>query len=128
MSDDQARPAPAAPAWTVSPDGSAVVPPQMPPGEELPPVPVAAAVGLTQPDAKGRRWAVLELRDGTVSMTVRIPWQAAEQFGMGIAQGLAAMQAKAASEQHQGLIVPNGAGGRPGQLLIPNVIPGARRG
>lgn len=100
-------------------------------GEVIPPVPVEFGAGLTGRDAKGHRWAILRVSDGTVTADIRIPWQVAAQVGAGIAQGLAAVQAQAAREQSGGLILPNQAAGG---LLIPQPAGGwpprngARRG
>lgn len=87
------------------------------PGEMIPPIPCQFEFGLTPKDSKGHRWAVLQVTDGTVTAKFRIPWQVSGQVGMQIAQGLAAVQAKAASEENGGLVVP----GRPagGGLLVP---------
>lgn len=100
-------------------------------GEVIPPVPVEFGAGLTGPDVKGHRWAILRVSDGTVTADFRIPWQVAAQVGAGIAQGLANVQAQAAREQSGGLILPNQAAGG---LLIPQPaagpppLNGARRG
>lgn len=88
-------------------------------GAMVPPMDVTASVGLTQKDTAGRQWAILRFTDGTMTLDFRIPWQIAANYGVAIAQGLAAMQNKARSEEHSGLIVTNGAGGQPGQILIP---------
>lgn len=96
------------------------------PAEQIPPIPVEFGFGLTAKDAKGHRWAVLQATDGTVTNSYRIPWQMATQIGMQIAQGLNAMQQKAAAEENSGLVVPgreNGGGlvvARPGRTPLPN--------
>jgi len=87
------------------------------PGEIIPPIPVQFEVGLTDKDSKGHRWAILRATDGTVTVDFRIPWQLAAQQGMQIAQGLAGMQQRAASEENAGLVVPGGGPG--GGLFIP---------
>jgi hypothetical protein len=92
------------------------------PGEVVPPIPCEFGVGLTDKDAKGHRWAILQATDGTVSASFRIPWQLAAQVGAQLANGLAAMQQKAASEENGGLVVPGKPAG--GGLFIPG--PGQR--
>lgn len=100
------------------PDGMFLMLPQpSAPGEVIPPIPVKFDVGLTEKDAKGHRWAILQALDGTVSVSFRIPWQLAAQQGAQIAAGLAAMQQKAAAEENGGLVVPGG--GKSGGLFIP---------
>lgn len=105
------------PELRTDPSGLVYLPPETPEGEDPLPYAATAAVGLTPADAKGRRYAILKLGDGTVTVELRIPVASASMFGMGIAQGLAAIAAKAAAEEHGGLIVP---GGKPGSLLIPS--------
>ncbi len=105
------------------PAGLVLLPHGVADGEALLPFAVSAGVGLTPPDKAGRRYATLQISDGTLSVTLRLPWQNADQFGAGIAQGLAAVKARAEAEQGPSLIVPNGAG----RFLVPNgpVPPGA---
>lgn len=114
--DDQ-PPTPGVPVGM--PDGSFLSLPQPTmPGEVIPPIPVTFAVGLTDPDVKGHRWAILRASDGTVTAEFRLPWQAAPQIGVNIAQGLAAMAQKASQEANGGLVLPNG-GGQGGGLFVP---------
>lgn len=87
------------------------------PGEVIPPIPCSFAVGLTDPDVKGHRWAILRGTDGTVTVDFRVPWQMAAQIGAGIGQGLAQMQSQAEQEASGGLILPGGSAA--GSLLIP---------
>jgi hypothetical protein len=89
------------------------------PGEVVPPIPVEARVALTDPDTKGRRWAIIQMGDGTVSASFRIPWQLGPQFGQQLAAGLVQMAQRAASEENGGLVVP---GRNAGGLFVP--VPG----
>ncbi len=112
-----------APTVKADPAGLVYVVDGLADGEQPLPFAVSAGVGLTAPDAKGRRYATLQVSDGTVTMTLRLPWQNADQFGAGIAQGLATVAARAQAEQGPSLIVPNQNGG----LLVPGgpVPPGS---
>jgi hypothetical protein len=87
----------------------------MPEGQMPPPYAVNASVGLTS-DAAGTRWALLTFSDGTMTMSLRIPWQNAPAFGHGVAQGLIAVHQQAQQEAGPQLITPNGGGGR---LIVP---------
>jgi len=86
-------------------------------GEAPIPFAVTASMGLTPKDAKGHFFGTLTISDGTVTATIRIPWQNAAALSVGIGQGLAAIQAKGEEQAHGGLVLPDGA--QPGRLVIP---------
>jgi hypothetical protein len=75
---------------------------------------------VSQPDATGKVYALLTISDATLTVTIRMPWENAGQFGMGLAQGLAAIQQKAEGMAHKGLALPNG--GQPNRLILPGTV------
>lgn len=97
---------------TTQPDGDAAPdqPGPVDPGQ-LPLMPVQFATGLTEKDADGNRLAILRASDGTMTIDFHVPWQIAGQIGVGIAQGLARVQAQAQAEQGPQLILPNQSAG-----------------
>jgi hypothetical protein len=95
-----------------------MMPPQMPEGVMCPPLPVQSNVMLTEPDANGDIFVVLSFGEttGTVSGSIRMPWQVAARFGMSVAQQLAQIQQLAAAHARPRLL-------RPGVDFPPGPIP-----
>jgi len=97
------------PAWSMT------IPGKPADGVNPPVAPVTIGGGLTDPDADGHSWAVLALQTGTIDVTVRLPWQNADQVGAVIAQLLAQIKAMAAAKAGPQLIVP------PAGTSLPNL-------
>jgi hypothetical protein len=93
-------------APTPPPDWAITIPALVQDGMNPPCGPVTIRGGLTDPDAAGHQWALLEIIDGTMTTSLRVPWQNADQLGMGIAQILAQVKAQAAAKAGPQLIVP----------------------
>src|ERR1044072_6317405 len=105
MPEDQPAGEPGGQSVPPDPAGVVLMPHGVGEGEATLPFAVSAGVGLTPPDAKGRRFDTLQISDGTVTFTLRMPWQNAAAFGMGIAQGLAQIQQKAEQEAGPALLL-----------------------
>lgn len=76
------------------------------PGVTPPAAPMIAQAGLTEPDGNGHQWILLMLGDGTVSITLRMPWQTSIGFGQAIANMLTQLAAQANAKAGPSLIVP----------------------
>jgi hypothetical protein len=100
----------------VAENGLVVLPPAVGEGEAPLPYGVDVNLNVTQPDAKGNQWVVMTITDGTVTASARIPFEVAEVIGIGIAQGMQQVVARARQQKHGGLVLPN----QGGKLLIPN--------
>jgi hypothetical protein len=88
------------PAWAMT------VPAAQPDGVNPPCQPVMIRGGLSDADAAGRQWAILEVDDGTVTARIRLPWQNCDGVGAAIAQIMAQVKAGAVAKNGPGLIVP----------------------
>lgn len=96
---NQGPPAPP-PSWSLT------IPAPVVDGTNPPCHPVTIRGGLTDQDAAGHQWALLEVTCGTVTAVLRLPWQNADNLGMGIAQILAQVKAQAEAKNGPQLIVP----------------------
>jgi hypothetical protein len=99
MMPNQGAPTPP-PAWSLT------IPAPQPQGNNPPCHPITIRGAVTDPDAAGHQWAMLELDDGTVTARIRLPWQNADAVGMAIAQILAQIKAAVAAASGPQLIVP----------------------
>ena len=78
-----------------------------PPDGVMPPVaPITCQAALSKPDANGHSWIILNIGDGTVGVSLRIPWQTAAGFGAALSQFLSQLQAQAQAQAGPTLIVP----------------------
>jgi hypothetical protein len=80
--------------------------PPLPDGVVPPVEAAAAAVQLTDPDADGHRWIVFQLADGTMSASLRMPWQAAPGFLAACANRAVELAAQAQAEAGPQIVVP----------------------
>jgi hypothetical protein len=92
------------PAWAMS------VPPPPLEGTHPPASGLSIQGGLTPPDAAGHQWVLLTIGDGTVTTTLRIPWQVAAGFGATIAAGMQNLVQEAQAKAGPSLIVPPPSG------------------
>jgi hypothetical protein len=79
-----------------------------PPAEgTMPPVePISINVALTDPDKAGHQWLLMTFGDGTMQVTVRLPWQNSARLMSQVAQICANAEAQAQARQGPSLIVP----------------------
>jgi len=101
----------------------------MPEGEIAPPMPLNGVVALTEPDAAGRIFMVVQFSDNTMTAQFRLPWQTAAQFGQQLAQQMAEQAARAQAMSGPQLVVPgvNAPPGIPTDLRPPFPPPNGRK-
>jgi hypothetical protein len=90
-----------------------LLPPDLPAGQQPPPMPVRFDVSLTEPDTAGRVWIVWQFSDSTTTWQVRIPWQVAAGFAQQLLQATGQVAARAQALSGPTLITPDMMGGLP---------------
>lgn len=83
-----------------------LMPPAVAEGELTPTMPLQANVGLTPADTAGNQWMTLQYSDGTISVSLRLPWQSAIQFSVAIAQQVQAHAQQAQAHAGPTLLIP----------------------